>query len=444
MIKLKVSELMNYIKGLTSKDYVLSKLVVEGEISNLNFHSNGIAYFTIKDEFSGLECIYQNFNRKPNINQFENGNQVGVTGKITLYEKSGRLSMIVEDMEKIGLGAIYEKFLFLKRELEKEGYFDPKYKRPIPPFPKKIGLITSETGAAVRDIISVIKRRNRFTSLYLYPAVVQGPYSKDSLIKGLDYFEDSDMDLIIIGRGGGSYEDLDSFNDRELALKIFHFPIPIISAVGHEIDFVISDFVSDIRAATPSVAGELAVKDFNTYLKTIESTMENIFRLMKSSIEIQDSSLLLLNRRLNSLSIDKVIEYRNNKCRESINYFSKFIEKELILYREKLNSIGKRISSELLLNKVIKTENDSNKIFDLIVDILNLRIYELTNQLHNIKHRLDKLDVQAMFDSGYSLIYDKNGKLVKRVRDIMINDTLDILLSDGRLQVTVNNKETNK
>lgn len=441
MINLKVSELMNYIKVMTSKDYVLSRLTVEGEISNLTFHSNGTAYFSIKDEYSSLRCVFHNFNQKKDVRDFKNGDHVGVLGKVSLYEKDGNLSMLVEDIEKIGLGKLYENFLILKGELDSQGYFDDKYKKEIPKFPKNIGVITSKTGAAIKDIISVIKRRNEYVNIYLYSAVVQGSYAKDSLIKGLEYFEDSKMDVIIIGRGGGSYEDLDAFNSKELALKIFNYPIPTISAVGHEIDFVITDFVSDKRAATPSVAAEIVAPDMEAYKDTIQSKINRIMILANKISDDRYTSLKLIDKRLALLSIDNIIENKINTYKEKVIYLSKFIQNKIDMERKELSNLSQKIRSNNLIEKAIKYESSAQYLFNSINLKLERKINLEENRLLKYKSRMDKLDIKTMISKGYSIITDKNGNLIKSINDVNVEDLIEITLSDGNVSAEVKTKE---
>lgn len=432
---------MNYIKSLTSKDYVLTRLIVEGEISNLNFHSNGTAYFSIKDEYSRLDCVFHNFSQKKDVRDFKNGDQVGITGRVSLYEANGKLSMLVEDIEKIGLGKIYENFLLLKDELEKDGYFLEKYKKQLPIFPRKIGIITSPTGAAIKDIISVISRKNQYLSIYLYPAVVQGAYAKDSLIDGLDYFETSDMDVIIIGRGGGSYEDLDSFNSKELAIKIFNYPIPVISAVGHEIDFVITDFVADVRAATPSVAAEIIAPDFSAFLNTVESRIDRIKVLTTKNIEKKENDLAIIDKRMNLLSIDNLVNNKLLKYREKIIYLKRDLENKLNLDNEKLNLLHHRIDSSLLLNKTEKVSLEAEKNFNQIIQKIEKKLNIEENRLLKYKSRIDKLDINTMMSQGYTVVTNSYGKLIKSINDVELNESLEVAFFDGELSVKVLKKE---
>lgn len=441
MINLKVSELMNYIKVMTSKDYVLSRLTVEGEISNLTFHSNGTAYFTIKDEYSGLRCVFHNFSQKKDVRDFKNGDQVGVLGKISLYEKDGNLSMLVEDIEKIGLGKLYENFLILKEELDSQGYFDDKYKKEIPKFPKNIGVITSKTGAAIKDIVSVIKRRNEYVNIYLFPAVVQGSYAKDSLIQSLEYFENKNIDVVIIGRGGGSYEDLDAFNSKELALKIFNYPIPIISAVGHEIDFVITDFVSDKRAATPSVAAEIVAPDMEAYKDIIRSKINRIMILANKISDEKYNNLKLIDKRLTLLSIDNIIENKIDIYKEKIIYLSKSIENKVEMESKGLSNLNQKIHFINLIERAKKQETSAQNLFNNINLKLERKINLEENRLLRYKSKIDKLDIKAMISQGYSIITDKKGNLIKSINDVNIEDLIEITLSDGNLGAKVKSKE---
>lgn len=441
MINLKVSELMNYIKSLTTKDYVLTRLIVEGEISNLNFHSNGTAYFSIKDEYSRLDCVFHNFSQKKDIRDFKNGDQVGITGRISLYEANGKLSMLVEDIEKIGLGKIYENFLILKNELEMEGYFLEEHKKKLPSFPEKIGIITSPTGAAIKDIISVISRKNPYISIYLYPAVVQGAYATRSLIQGLEYFENSEMDAIIIGRGGGSYEDLDSFNSKELAIKIFNYPIPVISAVGHEIDFVITDFIADIRAATPSVAAEIIAPDFNAFLDTVESRINRIKVLANKNIQNKINTLSIINKRMDLLSIDNLVDKKILKYREQIIHLKKDVENKMKLDRERLNSLHYRMDPSILLSRTEKMSLESEKRINQINQNLVNRLNIEENKLVKYKSRIDKLDINTMISQGYTVVTNSFGKLIKSVKDVELNESLEVTLFDGELTVKVLKKE---
>ncbi len=257
-----VSELTSYVKGVFENDKLLSSVNVSGEISNFKAHSSGHFYFTLKDSDSQIKCVMFRSSTASVRFQPKDGMKVIVRGSVSVYPRDGSYQLYASRMEPDGVGALYLAYEQLKSRLAEEGLFDSSHKRTIPRFPLNVGVITSPTGAAVRDIINVISRRCPAAGIYIYPALVQGEGSEESLIRGLEYFDKSrSVDVIIIGRGGGSLEDLWAFNGERLARKIFSLEIPVISAVGHETDFTICDFVSDLRAPTPSAAAELAVPD---------------------------------------------------------------------------------------------------------------------------------------------------------------------------------------
>lgn len=275
-----VSQINAYIKNMFSSDFVLSSVRIEGEVSNCKYHSSGSVYFTIKDEKAAISCIlFASYRKNMNI-KLQEGMKVIVTGGINVYEKGGSYQLYVNLIEEAGRGALYEEFLRLKTELEEMGLFAPEYKKPLPKYAMNIGIVTASTGAAIQDIINVSKRRNPFVNLVLYPSLVQGERAARSIIQGIKTLDTMDLDIIIIGRGGGSMEDLWAFNDERLAKTIFEANTPIISAVGHEVDFTIADFVADVRAATPSAAAELANMDYMAFLQSLKSyeyTLENYF-----------------------------------------------------------------------------------------------------------------------------------------------------------------------
>ena len=299
---LSVNEVNNYLKRIIDNDFILSNLSVKGEISNLKYHSSGHIYFTLKDSSSKINCVM--FKGRAMFLNFklEEGMSVVVKGRVSVYPASGNVQIYCDEIEREGQGKLYIMFEKLKEKLNNEGYFDEENKKAIPRYPNRIGIVTSETGAAIRDIINVSRRRNKMVDLVLYPAQVQGEGAYKDVIKGIEYFNKSNsVDVIIIGRGGGSIEELWNFNEEKLAMAIFKSKIPIISAVGHEVDYTISDFVSDMRAATPSQAAEIAVpleeEMKNNILlakQRMENIIQNIFEVEKARIDSL-SKMLKLN-----------------------------------------------------------------------------------------------------------------------------------------------------
>ena len=281
-----VAQLTGYIKNLMERDGLLQNVTVKGEISNFIAHRSGHCYFSLKDEDSQIKAVmFHSSNLRVNFKP-ENGHKVILQGKISVYEGRGEYQIYATSMKRDGLGDLYVAFEELKRRLAEEGLFDPRYKKEIPAFPSKIGVITSANGAAVRDIKNIASRRCPSVQLVLYPALVQGAGTEESLIKALDYFENEyKVDTIIIGRGGGSIEDLWGFNGEKLARKIFAMKTPVISAVGHETDFTICDFVADLRAPTPSAAAELTIPDINGLLQDLDLRFDRITETMQGILE---------------------------------------------------------------------------------------------------------------------------------------------------------------
>ena len=287
-----VAQLTGYIKELIETDGYLQNVVVKGEISNFIAHRSGHWYFTLKDEDSQIKAVmFRGSNIRVNFKP-ENGHKVVLQGRISVYEKSGEYQIYVNAMKRDGLGDLYVAYEELKRKLAEEGLFDTAYKKPLPFFPQKIGVITSANGAAVRDIKNIATRRCPSVQLVLYPALVQGAGTEESLIQALNYFENNyKVDVIIIGRGGGSIEDLWGFNGEKLARAIFAMKTPVISAVGHETDFTICDFVADLRAPTPSAAAELAVPDIHALLQDLDMRYDRLTDTMSAIIEEEREKL---------------------------------------------------------------------------------------------------------------------------------------------------------
>lgn len=433
MINFKVTEIINYIKKITSTDYILTKLSVEGEISNFKIKNGGNLYFSMKDENSKINCIMYRWNIPDNINEFKDGSLVVCTGSITIYEKDGAITFNVEKIEQLGTGKLYEKFEKLKKELSEKGYFNEEHKKALPLFPKKIGILTSDTGAAIRDIITVLKRRNEYVDILLYPAVVQGKYSAKTLIEGLKYFENTDIDLLIMGRGGGSYEDLNSFNDYDLAISMYNFNKPIISAVGHEIDFVITDFVADKRAATPSVAAEIAVPKISEIKLDFEQKLNRISTICERRIFLNEKELSDLKTKIDSNSPENYLSLSEINLETKVNTIKKCVENKIELNEIKLEITKNKIKSIRIEEKISKNQNNIENILTKIDEKLKLSLENKTKKLLGIKSEIESLDINKMFERGYSIATDENGKVIKSVSNIQNGEILKISVSDGQI-----------
>lgn len=275
-----VGQINSYIKSMFDQDFVLSRIGIRGEISNCKYHTSGHIYFSLKDAEGTIACVMFASARKGLAFRLCDGQQVVVRGSVTVYERDGRYQMYAREIQLDGAGLLYEKYLALKQELEDMGMFAPEYKQPIPFYARRLGVVTAPTGAAIRDIINISTRRNPWIQIILYPALVQGQGAAESVAAGIRALDDLGVDVMIVGRGGGSMEDLWAFNEETVARAIFECRTPIISAVGHETDVTIADFVADLRAPTPSAAAELAVSDVRGLLDQLEETRARMQRDM--------------------------------------------------------------------------------------------------------------------------------------------------------------------
>ena len=280
-----VTQVNNYIKNMFTQDFLLQGLSIRGEVSNCKYHSSGHIYFTLKDSGGTLTCIMFAGYRRGLSFKLEEGQQVIVTGAVDVYERDGRYQLYAREIRLAGVGLLFERFEALKAELKEMGMFEAEYKQPIPKFIRTLGVVTAPTGAAVRDIIQISMRRNPFVQIILYPAQVQGEGAAESIVEGIHALERQGVDVMIVGRGGGSIEDLWAFNERIVAEAVFHCSVPVISAVGHETDTTIIDFVSDLRAPTPSAAAELAVFDVRQLLAQLESYEGALISGMRQKLE---------------------------------------------------------------------------------------------------------------------------------------------------------------
>lgn len=316
MAVLTVLQLNEYIKGVFEDDPALQTVAVKGEISNFIHHRSGHMYFTLKDEESQIKAVmFKGANMRLSFRP-ENGQKVVAMGSISVYSPGGQYQLYVGAMKPDGIGDLYQAYEKLKNQLAEEGLFDARYKKPLPAFPQKIGVITSANGAAVRDIMNVAGRRCPITELLLYPAMVQGAGTDSSLIAALDYFENrGDIDVVIIGRGGGSIEDLWGFNSEKLARKIFSMNTPVISAVGHETDFTICDFVADKRAPTPSAAAEIAVPDLKVVRQRLDLLAERAVSGGIGSIEEKQKSIAELRLFYGEKNVEKILALRREQLK---------------------------------------------------------------------------------------------------------------------------------
>ena len=339
-----VSQINAYIKRMFASDYMLGRIAMKGELSNVKYHSSGHIYFSLKDESSSIACVMFAGDRREGLTfRMENGQSVIVTGRISLYERDGTYQLYARTVELAGSGALFAEFERLKQKLYEEGLFDHEIKKEIPAYPKKVGIVTAPTGAAVQDIMQIAKRRNPYVQLYLYPAKVQGEGASRSIAKGIKVLDQMGMDTIIIGRGGGSMEDLWAFNEEIVARAIFEAKTPIISGTGHETDTTIADYAADLRAPTPSAACELAIPDIFAVLDKLAGYERRLSLYMNDKIRRRREKLDSYSRTFQYLHPEnRLLDYKmtHGRLHEQIN---KSMDRKLEQYRHEFMLKAQRL-----------------------------------------------------------------------------------------------------
>ena len=412
-VSLTVTDINNYIKNIVDGDFFLSNVTLKGEISNLKFHTRGHLYFSLKDENSKINAVMFNY-KNLGLNFIpKDGMNVIVKGKVSVFTTGGSYQITVSNMKEDGIGNLYILFEELKRSLEREGLFSPEHKKKLPRIPKKVGVITASTGAAVKDIISTINRRFPLTEIILFPTLVQGVGAKENIVKMINEANESDVDVIILGRGGGSIEDLWAFNEEIVARAIYNSNKPIVSAVGHEIDFTISDFVSDMRAPTPTGAAELVVPskvEIQSYLNDYKGRIISVINKKIKSYTDTFSKLKSTYILKNPISMYEIDEQKLDNMLEKLGSIMTYkLERE----KSELNNLSKMISPNML-NRL-----DKEKI-----------------KLENIETKLNLLNPENILKKGYSLTL-VDGKIVKSIASVKKGSIIDTKLSDGIIKSEV-------
>ena len=387
-----VGQINTYIRNMFAQDYLLHQVAVRGEVSNCKYHSSGHIYFTLKDTSGTLSCVMFAGRRRGLSFTMREGDQVIVTGAVDVYERDGRYQLYADRIIRDGVGLLNERYEALKRSLEERGMFDEQYKQPIPRFIRTLGVVTAPTGAAVRDIINIASRRNPYVEIILYPAQVQGDGAAESIVRGIRALEQIGVDTMIIGRGGGSIEDLWAFNEEIVAQAVFDCSVPIISAVGHETDTVISDYVADRRAPTPSAAAELAVYEMRQLDEQLAAGLASLRQAMASRIAQERMRTASMERALQSLSPSSRVRERRMRAMQ-------------------------------------------------LQELYELRMRE---KLSLLRHRLERtaglLEAQspvARMAAGYGYLTDGDGKQIRSVLQVQAGDRIGIRIRDGKIRAQV-------
>ncbi|MBR5650396.1 exodeoxyribonuclease VII large subunit [Pseudobutyrivibrio sp.] len=385
-----VSEVNTYIERMFKDDFMLGNLSLSGEVSNCKYNHTGHIYFTLKDDGAAISCVMFAGKRAKGLKfQMKDGDQIVVTGYVGVYKPYGTYQVYANEIELAGVGDLYQRFEALKAELDEMGMFDPMYKKPLPTHAMKIGVVTAPTGAAVHDIIRVSKSRNPFVQIVLYPAQVQGEGAAPSIVAGIQCLDEMGLDVIIVGRGGGSIEDLWAFNEEIVAKTIFHATTPIISAVGHETDFTIADFVADKRAATPSQAAEYANFVYTDFANEINRYSDRL---------------------------NRALDYR------------------LQSYSERLNSLKLRLQLLRPENKIKANEEKLAQLSIRLNNLMNGKIDRLENRLVAVSGRLDGLSPAKKLAAGFGYVTDGSGGRVDSVKSLSVGDNITVRVKDGSIE----------
>ena len=417
---LTISAITRYLKNKFDTDVNLRTVYLKGEISNIKYHTTGHLYFSLKDETSKINAIMFSSNAKKLLFNPVDGSKVLVIGRISVYEATGGYQIYIDEMIEDGIGNLYLAFEKLKKDLAKEGLFDQKYKKEIPKIPETIGVVTAPTGAAIKDIISTIKRRFPICKVIVFPTLVQGENAKDDIVRNIELANTYPLDLLIVGRGGGSIEDLWPFNEEIVARAIFKSEIPIISAVGHEIDFTIADYVADLRAPTPTGAAEMAVPNITDLINMISNYKVRINEAITSKVNYQ--KLYLDSLKNHYILKNPMILYDNKK-----QYLDTLIDKLNNSLINKCNVVKHRL--ELIKNNHILKNPE-------------LLYKNKKNDLKTIIDKLELLNPMNIIKRGYSLTY-VNDIIVRSIKSVNKNDNIKIKLSDGVIDATIINIKEN-
>ena len=388
-----VGQVNRYVKNMFTQDFFLQKIYVKGEVSNCKYPTSGHIYFSLKDETGTMSCVMFAGHRRGLAFSMKDGDKVIVGGSVDVYERDGRYQLYAKEITLEGAGALYERYLALKQELEEMGMFAGEYKQPIPKFIRRLGVVTAPTGAAVQDIRNISYRRNPYLQIILYPALVQGAGAAESIVKGIRMLDGLNVDVIIVGRGGGSIEDLWAFNEEIVARAIFECRTPVISAVGHETDFTIADFVADLRAPTPSAAAELAVNDYRSVVESVSAYRQRMYRAMSTHLDFYRSRLANFSTKFGYLSP----EYRLREQRQ----------------------------------RLADTESS-------LQNAMEGKLKENRHRLSLYVERFTGLSPLRKLNQGFSYVADQEKRTLTSVKQVKNGDTIYISVTDGTIEAKVN------
>lgn len=404
-----------------TQDFALNRISIRGEVSNCKYHTSGHIYFTLKDGGAQIAAVMFAGQRKGLDFELQEGQEVTVSGTVDVYERDGRYQLYAKEITREGKGDLFRRFEKLRNELEEMGMFDSCYKQPIPRYARKVGIVTAGTGAAIRDIMNISARRNPYVQLILYPALVQGEQAKYSIAKGIETLDRMGLDVLIVGRGGGSIEDLWAFNEEMVARAIFNCTTPIISAVGHETDVTIADYVADLRAPTPSAAAELAVFDYSQFTEQVNLYRQVLERSMERRLEKVHFRLDQCGMRLKLLSPQRQLNDRRQRLADMESRLGRMMEEQLGDARLTLEDRKRRLEARMAAG-----------------------LTEGKHRLALLSGRLDGLSPLKKLGGGYGFVTDAKGRAFTSIAQAATGDTIRISVKDGRVDALVTNTESMK
>ena len=416
-----VSQVTAYIRNMFTQDFALNRISIRGEVSNCKYHTSGHIYFTLKDGGAQIAAVMFAGQRKGLDFELREGQEVTVSGTVDVYERDGRYQLYAKEITREGKGDLFRQFEKLRNELEEMGMFDSCYKQPIPKYARKVGIVTAGTGAAIRDIMNISARRNPYVQLILYPALVQGEQAKYSIAKGIETLDRMGLDVLIVGRGGGSIEDLWAFNEEMVARAIFNCTTPVISAVGHETDVTIADYVADLRAPTPSAAAELAVFDYSQFVEQVNLYRQVLERSMERRMEKLHFRLDQCGMRLKLLSPQRQLNDRRQRLADTENRLERMLEEELGASRRRLEDRKRRLEAQMAAG-----------------------LTEGKHRLALLSGRLDGLSPLKKLGGGYGFVTDARGRAFTSIAQAEPGDIIRISVKDGRADARVVETESMK
>ena len=416
-----VSQVTAYIRNMFTQDFALNRISIRGEVSNCKYHTSGHIYFTLKDGGAQIAAVMFAGQRKGLDFELREGQEVTVSGTVDVYERNGRYQLYAKEITREGKGDLFRQFEKLRNELEEMGMFDSCYKQPIPKYARKVGIVTAGTGAAIRDIMNISARRNPYVQLILYPALVQGEQAKYSIAKGIETLDRMGLDVLIVGRGGGSIEDLWAFNEEMVARAIFNCTTPVISAVGHETDVTIADYVADLRAPTPSAAAELAVFDYSQFVEQVNLYRQVLERSMERRMEKLHFRLDQCGMWLKLLSPQRQLNDRRQRLADMENRLERMLEEELGASRRRLEDRKRRLEAQMAAG-----------------------LTEGKHRLALLSGRLDGLSPLKKLGGGYGFVTDARGRAFTSIAQAEPGDIIRISVKDGRADARVVETESMK